>query len=94
MDINIRRTKSIESVTDELRYKNALFRESPISNSLYRHRIKMEQLFFVLKGLYKLENPKPYGQKCYERHIKWVLLSYLIHGFNKKEQGITSRKYH
>ncbi|NFO99279.1 hypothetical protein FDC62_14215, partial [Clostridium botulinum] len=41
------------------------------------------QLFSILKGLYNLENPRLYGQKRYERHVKWVLLSYLIDEFNK-----------
>jgi hypothetical protein len=92
-DVNMRRAKSIESFTDELRYKNALLIESPIGKRLYKQRIKIEQLFSMLKGLYNLENPSLYGKKRYERHVKWVLLSYLIDEFNKKEQGIKSRKY-
>ena len=58
-----------------------------------KNRLKIEQLFSVLKGLYNLENPRLYGQARYERHIKWVLLAYLIDEFNKKQQGIKSRKY-
>ncbi|WP_243652128.1 transposase [Clostridium tyrobutyricum] len=92
-DINMRRSKSIESFTDEFRYKNALLLESPIGISLYKQRIKIEQLFSVLKGLYNLENPRLYGKNCYERHIKWVLLAYLIDEFNKNKNGIKSRKY-
>ena len=91
-DINMRKAKSIESFTVK-RYENALFMKSPIGLNLYKNRLKIEQLFSVLKGLYNLENPRLYGQARYERHIKWVLLSYLIDEFNKKQQGIKSRKY-
>ena len=91
-DVNMRKAKSIESFTDK-RYENALFLESPIGMKLYKNRLKIEQLFSVLKGLYNLENPRLYGQARYERHIKWVLLAYLIDEFNKKLQGIKSRKY-
>lgn len=92
-DINMRRAKSVKSFTDKLRYKNAVFLDSPIGNSLYKQRIKIEQLFSVLKGLYNLENPRLYGKNRYKRHIKWVILAYLIDEFNKKKQGIKSRKY-
>ncbi|WP_035790364.1 transposase, partial [Clostridium beijerinckii] len=91
-DINMRKAKSIESFTDK-RYENALFIQSPIGSKLYKNRLKIEQLFSVLKGLYNLENPRLYGQARYERHIKWVLLAYLIDEFNKKQQGIKTRKY-
>ena len=91
-DINMRKAKSLESFTDK-RYENALFIQSPIGMKLYKNRLKIEQLFSVLKGLYNLENPRLYGQARYERHIKWVLLAYLVDEFNKKQQGITSRKY-
>ncbi|WP_420865156.1 hypothetical protein [Clostridium novyi] len=49
--------------------------------------------FSILKGLYNLENPRLYGQKRYERHVKWVLLSHLIDEFNKVNSKISSRKY-
>ena len=91
-DINMRKAKSIEAF-DMKRYENALFMQSPIGMKLYKNRLKIEQLFSVLKGLYNLENPRLYGQARYERHIKWVLLAYLVDEFNKKQQGITSRKY-
>ncbi|NSB12611.1 transposase [Clostridium beijerinckii] len=91
-DINMRKAKSIESFTDK-RYENALFIQSPIGSKLYKNRLKIEQLFSVLKGLYNLENPRLYGQARYERHIKLVLLAYLIDEFNKKQQGIKTRKY-
>ena len=91
-DINMRKAKSIESFTTE-RYENALFMQSPIGERLYKNRLKIEQLFSMLKGLYNLENPRLYGQARYERHIKWVLLAYLVDEFNKKQQGIKSRKY-
>ena len=91
-DINMRRSKNIESFVD-VRYENALFLQSPIGIRLYKNRLKIEQLFSVLKGLYNLENPLLYGETWYERHVKWVLLSYLIDEFNKKQQGIKTRKY-
>lgn len=91
-DINMRKAKSIESFDDK-RYENALFIQSPIGLKLYKNRLKIEQLFSMLKGLYNLENPRLYGQARYERHIKWVLLAYLVDEFNKKQQGIKSRKY-
>ena len=91
-DINMRKAKSIESFAVK-RYENALFMQSPIGLKLYKNRLKIEQLFSVLKGLYNLENPRLYGQARYERHIKWVLLAYLVDEFNKKQQGIKSRKY-
>lgn len=91
-DINMRKAKSIESFADK-RYENALFMQSPIGLKLYKNRLKIEQLFSTLKGLYNLENPRLYGQARYERHIKWVLLAYLVDDFNKKQQGIKSRKY-
>lgn len=91
-DINMRRSKNIESFVD-VRYENALFLQSPIGIRLYKNRLKIEQLFSVLKGLYNLENPRLYGKVRYERHIKWVLLLYLIDEFNKKQQGIKTRKY-
>ena len=91
-DINMRKAKSIDSFTYK-RYENALFIQSPIGLKLYKNRLKIEQLFSILKGLYNLENPRLYGQARYERHIKWVLLAYLIDEFNKKQQGIKSRKY-
>lgn len=91
-DINMRKAKSIESFADK-RYENALFMQSPIGLKLYKNRLKIEQLFSVLKRLYNLENPRLYGQARYERHIKWVLLAYLIDEFNKKQEGINSRKY-
>ena len=91
-DINMRKAKSIESFADK-RYENALFMQSPIGLKLYKNRLKIEQLFSVLKVLYNLENPRLYGQARYERHIKWVLLAYLIDEFNKKQEGINSRKY-
>ncbi|WP_394903442.1 transposase [Clostridium butyricum] len=82
-DINMRKAKSIESFADK-RYENAIFMQSPIGLKLYKNRLKIEQLFSVLKGLYNLENPRLYGQARYEHHIKWVLLAYLINEFNKK----------
>ncbi|NFI94904.1 transposase [Clostridium botulinum] len=91
-DVNMRNSKSIDSFSD-VRYTNALFIESPIGLKLYKNRLKIEQLFSVLKGLYNLENPRLYGQARYERHIKWVLLAYLVDEFNKKQQGIKTRKY-
>ena len=91
-DINMRKAKSLESFTDK-RYENALFIQSPIGLKLYKNRLKIEQLFSTLKGLYNLETPRLYGQARYERHIKWVLLAYLVDDFNKKQQGIKSRKY-
>ena len=91
-DINMRKAKSLESFTDK-RYENALFIQSPIGLKLYKNRLKIEQLFSTLKGLYNLENPRLYGQARYERHIKWVVLAYLVDDFNKKQQGIKSRKY-
>ncbi|UBK25609.1 transposase [Clostridium perfringens] len=91
-DINMRKAKRLESFTDK-RYENALFIQSPIGLKLYKNRLKIEQLFSTLKGLYNLENPRLYGQARYERHIKWVLLAYLVDEFNKKQQGIKSRKY-
>ena len=91
-DINMRKAKSLESFTDK-RYENALFIQSPIGLKLYKNRSKIEQLFSTLKGIYNLENPRLYGQARYERHIKWVLLAYLVDDFNKKQQGIKSRKY-
>ncbi|WP_242844575.1 transposase [Clostridium novyi] len=92
-DVNMRKAKSIKSFKDESRYKNALFIQSSIGKNLYKNRLKIEQLFSILKGLYNLENPKLYGQKRYEHHIKWVLLSYLIDEFNKFNSKIYSRKY-
>ncbi|SUY48509.1 transposase, IS4 family protein [Clostridium putrefaciens] len=91
-DVNMRRSKNIESFVD-VRYENALFIQSPIEIRLYKNRLKIEQLFSVLKGLYNLENPRLYGKIRYERYIKWVLLLYLIDEFNKKQQGIKTRKY-
>lgn len=91
-DINMRKAKSIESFTDK-RYESALFIQSPIGLKLYKNRLKIEQLFSVLKGLYNLENPRLYGKARYESHIKWVLLAYLIDEFNKRQQGIKTRKY-
>ena len=85
------RSKSIESFTIK-RYENALFMKSPIGEILYKNRLKIEQLFSILKGLYNLENPRLYEKARYERHIKWVLLSYLVDEFNKKQQEIKSRK--
>lgn len=66
-DINMRKAKSIEAFIDK-RYENALFFESPIGVNLYKNRLKIEQLFSVLKGLYNLENPRLYGQARYERY--------------------------
>ncbi|WP_278281540.1 hypothetical protein [Clostridium saccharobutylicum] len=91
-DINMRKAKSTKSFADK-RYENALFLQSPIGLKLYKNRLKIEQLFSVLKGLYNLENPRLYRQAGYKRHIKWVLLAYLIDEFNKKHQGIKTRKY-
>ena len=88
----MRKAKSIDSLNIK-RYKNVLFRESVIKKQLYKNRLKIEQLFSVLNGLYNLENPRLYGQVRYERHIKWILLAYLIDEYNKKKSGITSRKY-
>ncbi|WP_243124237.1 transposase [Clostridium tyrobutyricum] len=92
-DINykeeVKKCKTMEDVVG----KNALFLESPTGCTLYKQRIKIEQLFSVLKGLYNLENPRLYGKNRYERHIKWVLLAYLIDEFNKNKNGIKSRKY-
>lgn len=88
----MRKAKSIKSFTTE-RYENALFIQSPIGKRLYKNRLKIEQLFSILKGLYNLENPRLYGKSWNERHIKWVLMAYLIDEFNKKQQGIRSRKY-
>lgn len=53
-DINMRKSKSIESFVDK-RYENALFIKSPIGSKLYKNRLKIEQLFSILKGLYNLE---------------------------------------
>ncbi|MGL5067520.1 MAG: transposase, partial [Sarcina sp.] len=87
-DINIRNAKSIESFGIE-RYKNALFRKSPIGKNLYKARLKIEQLFSVLKGLYNLENPRLYGINRYKRHVKWCLMAYLIDEYRKKLLKIT-----
>lgn len=57
----MRKSKNIESFAD-IRYKNALFLQSPIGLKLYKNILKIEQLFSVLKGLYNLENPQLYGQ--------------------------------
>ena len=92
-DVNMRRAGDISDFKDNLRYQNALFFRSPIGKKLYRQRILIEHLFSILKGLYHLENPRLYGHKRYERHVMWVLFSYLVDEFIKKGQGITSRKY-
>ena len=81
----MRKAKSIESFTDK-RYENTLFIQFPIGLKLYKNHLKIEQLFSVLIGLYNLENPRLYWQARYERHIKWVLLAYLVDEFNKKQQ--------
>ena len=91
-DVNMRNSKSIESFSQN-RYNNALFRESPIGSKIYKNRIKIEQLFSVLKGLYNLENPRLYGENRYKRYIKWVLMSYLIDKLSKKKANIKTRKY-
>ena len=91
-DLNMRNSKSIESFSLN-RYNNALFRESPIGSKLYNNRIKIEQLFSVLKSLYNLENPRLYGENRYKRHIKCVLMSYLIDELSKKKANIKTRKY-
>ncbi|MGL5243646.1 MAG: transposase [Sarcina sp.] len=91
-DVNMRNSKSIE-VFSQNRYNNALFRESPIGSKAYNNRIKIEQLFSILKGLYNLENPRLYGKNRYKRHVKWVLMSYLIDEYNKKKDNIKTRKY-
>ena len=65
------KAKNIESFTTE-RYKNALFMQSPIGERLYKNRLKIEQLFSMLKGLYNLENLRLYGKARYERHIKCI----------------------
>ena len=91
-DVNIRNSKSIESFSEN-RYNNALFRESTIGSKLYKNRLKIEQLFSVLKGLYNLENPRLYGKNRYKRHVKLVLMSYLIDEYNKKKDNIKTRKY-
>ncbi len=67
--INMRKAKSIESFSYK-RYENAIFLQYPIGLKLYKNRLKIEQLFSVLKGLYNLENPRLYGQARYQRHIK------------------------
>lgn len=91
-DINMRKAKSIELFTDK-RYENALFIQSPIGLKVYKNRLKIEQVFSVLKGLYDLENSALYVKARYEYHIKWVLLAYLVDEFNKRQQGIKTRKY-
>ena len=48
-DINMRKAKSIDAF-DMKRYENALFMQSPIGVKLYKNRLKIEQLFSVLKG--------------------------------------------
>lgn len=83
----MRKAKSIDSLNIK-RYKNILFRKSVIGKQLYKNRLKIEQLFSVLKGLYNLENPRLYGQARYECHIKQVLLAYLIDEYNKKKSSI------
>ena len=88
----MRNSKSIESFSQN-RYNNALFRESPIGSKIYKNRIKIEQLFSVLKGLYNLENPRLYGENHYKRYIKQVLMSYLIDKLSKKKANIKTRKY-
>ena len=52
--------KVIESFAVE-RYENALFMQSPIEAYLYKNQLKIEQLFFILKELYNLENQRLYG---------------------------------
>ncbi len=49
--INMRKAKSIESFSYK-RYENAIFLQYPIGLKLYKNRLKIEQLFSVLKGLY------------------------------------------
>jgi len=92
-DINMRRAKSIKSFNGH-RYENAVFRKSVIGDTIYKkNRIKIEQLFSSLKGMYNLENPRLYGFKRYFRHVSWVLMCYLIDELIKKNEGINSRKY-
>jgi len=78
---------------DQEIYKNALFFKSPIGQNVYRHRLLIEQLFSTLKRLYNLENPRLYGKQRYTRHIQWVLFSYFLDEYIKKQEGINSRKY-
>src|SRR3712207_7500976 len=47
-DVNMRKANSIESFKDVSRYKNALFRQSPIGKNLYKNRLKIEHLFSML----------------------------------------------
>lgn len=58
----MRKSKIIQSFTDKL-YINALFLQSPISLKLYKNRLKMKQLFYILKGLHNLENSAIYPQE-------------------------------
>lgn len=91
-DINIRKAKSIE-VFNEIRYQNALFKKSIIGEKLYKNRLKIEQLFSILKGQYHIENVHLYGKKRYFNHVKWTLMCYLIDEYKKKVLNIKSRKY-
>lgn len=91
-DVNMRKAKSIDSLCIT-RYINATYRESISGKKLYKNRLKIEQLFSVLKGQYNLENPRLYGKDRYELHIKGVLLSYIIDEYIKACLGIKSRRY-
>lgn len=91
-DVNMRKAKSIDSLCIT-RYINATYIESIPGKKLYKNRLKIEQLFSVLKGQYNLENPRLYGKDRYELHIKGVLLSYIIDEYIKACLGIKSRRY-
>lgn len=91
--VNMRRSKRVEDFRDNERYENAVFLSSPIGKSIYKKRVRIEQLFSRLKGMYHLENSRLYGYKRYAHHVRWVILSYLIDVCLEKDDPTYSFRY-
>lgn len=92
-EINFRKGKSLNSIKNEYRRKNALYLTSPIGGRIYKQRISIERLFAILKLRYDLENPRLYGFNKYKSHVMWTLLLYLIEKLIDRENGVTSNKF-
>lgn len=91
-NVNIRKAKNIHAF-NKICYQNTIFREIIIGKNYYKSRIKIEQLFSMLKGQYDLENVRLYGKERYFNHVQWILLCYLIDEYKKKILNIKSRRY-
>lgn len=85
--VNPRRAASSEKVQNADRRENWRYAEGHLGKRMLAKRAKIEHLFSLLRERYTLENPRIYGIQRYNRHVGWVMFTYLLDYLAVRQDG-------